>query len=163
MEGPNTKEWGPALWGIFHTLAELTGHKQTALKEDEEKRRWRSFLMSLRACIPCPRCRKHYEDYLRTHPIDPLFRPKGAEWGSALRQWLWAFHNEVRVSSGQPLDFLKEALVPTYGSVSKAQLGLWKHTLFENIRRGMFLRLYVRDDMIHCVRLLEELHICLTV
>jgi hypothetical protein len=119
--------------------------------------------MSLRACIPCPRCRKHYEDYIRIHPIDGLFRLKGAEWGFALRHWLWTFHNEVRVSSGQPVDFPIEQLTEMYRSVPLETLVSWKQTLHDNIRKGMFLRLYVRDDMMHCIRLLEELHICLSV
>ena len=163
MDGPNTKEWGPALWGIFHTFAERTGGQRTALKEDEEKRRWRSFLMSLRACIPCPRCKKHYEDYIRTHPVDGLFRLKGADWGIALRQWLWTFHNEVRVSSSQPVDIPFEQVSELYGSIPIEQIQLWKQTLQDNIRKGMFLRLYIRDDMMHCIRLLEELYICLSV
>ena len=161
MDGPVTTEWGPALWSLFHTFAEKTGFKTTQLKEDEEKRRWRSFLMSLRACIPCPRCRKHYEDYIRLHPLEGVFRLKGAEWGATLRHWLWTFHNEVRVSSSQPVDFPIEKLAEIYRSVAAEQVFLWKQTLQNNIRKGMFLRLYVRDDMIHCIRLLEELQICL--
>jgi len=163
MEGPVTTEWGPALWGIFHTFAERTGFHEAAIRENEEKRRWRSFLMSLRACIPCPRCRKHYEDYIRLHPIDGLFKPKGKEWGAALRQWLWTFHNEVRMSSSQPVDFPIEKLEETYRAVPIEQITAWKQTLHDNIRKGMFLRLYVREDMMHTIRLLEELHISLTV
>ena len=161
MDAPNTKEWGPALWSLFHTFAEKTGAQPTAAKEDEEKQRWKSFLMSLRACIPCPRCKKHYEDYIRLHPLDGLFRLKGAGWGAALRHWLWTFHNDVRISSSQPVDVPIEQLTDLYGTVSANQIFLWKQTLQNNIRKGMFLRLYVRDDMVHCIRLLEELQICL--
>jgi hypothetical protein len=90
-----------------------------------------------------------------------VFRLKGAEWGATLRHWLWTFHNEVRVSSSQPVDFPIEKLAEIYRSVAAEQVFLWKQTLQNNIRKGMFLRLYVRDDMIHCIRLLEELQICL--
>jgi hypothetical protein len=59
------------------------------------------------------------------------------------------------------VDIPLERLVELYGSVPTEQIQMWKQILHDNIRKGMFLRLYIRDDMMHCIRLLEELYICL--
>jgi hypothetical protein len=163
MEGPVTTIWGPALWNLFHHLAELTGNKTIDTKEADEKRLWRSYLYSLRACIPCARCKKHYIEYLNGHSLEPVFRLKRDQWGKALRTWLWTFHNHVRTESKQDLIFPEETLTSVYGPVPKAQVATWKMIIAEHMRRAMFMRLHTRDDVLRYVRCLEELYICLTV
>jgi hypothetical protein len=84
------------------------------------------------------------------------FETKGAEWGSKLVAWFFAFHNAVRSSKGQPIDFTEEQLT-RYENTTKAELVVWKQTLTEHLRRSMVLHLMTRDDMMRSLRLLEEL------
>jgi len=153
MQAPQVQVWGPALWSLFHSLALRAGQKPRG--EEEEKRLWRQFLLSLRAVIPCPACQKHYNDYIKIHSWVPVFERKGAEWNRALQQWFWAFHNTVRSEKGQSLDFSEEQLAAY--AVAKAALVPWKQTWTEHMRRGLILHLLTRDDMQRSLRFLEEL------
>ena len=153
MQAPQVAVWGPALWSLFHAMANQTGKKPRT--EAEEKRLWRQFLLSLRAVIPCPACQKHYNDYIKIHNWAPLFELKGMDWGNALQRWLWAFHNTVRSEKGQLLDFPEEQLA-VY-AVGKAALVPWKQIWTEHMRRGLALHLLTRDDMQRSLRFREEL------
>ena len=136
-EGPGLLEWGPALWLVLHYLAVRTGRPKPVVwprlnRADEEKRIWTNLLTSLRTCLPCPRCKVHYNEYVRANKVDIRF----------IETWLWTFHNHVRTSNQQPLVITQEEA----------------HALFlDHLRRGMFKRMYTRDDMMKCVRALQEL------
>jgi hypothetical protein len=161
MEAPIIAQWGPALWTLLHYLAERSGKTRPQGRmnwSEEEKRLWRGFLIGLRLCIPCPMCRTHYNTFYMENRIDPLFQQE--DWGIALRTWLWRFHNEVRTSKGQPLILSLEDLGPTYASMSLEHYVKAKQTLTEHLRRGLSMRMYVRDDMVKCLRFMEELRIC---
>jgi len=160
MEGPAIPVWGPVLWSIFHSLAARTGlrtgMRSGVLIETEEKRLWRTLLLSFRSTIPCPACQKHYNEYIVSKNWNSAFEAKGVEWGSKLRTWFYAFHNAVRLSKSQSLDFTEEQL-SRYESTTKGELAQWKQTLTEQMRRGMLVRLMSRDDMLRTLRLMEEL------
>ena len=160
MEGPAIPVWGPALWSIFHSLAARTGKKTGVLVgvsiESEEKRLWRSMLLAFRSTIPCPACQKHYNEYLNTRSWLAIFDKKGSEWGSAIQTWFFAFHNAVRSTKGQPLDFTEEQL-SRYNESTRTEIVHWKQTLTEHMRRGLVLHLLTRDDMLRVLRLMEEL------
>ena len=156
MNAPNINVWGPSLWSILHGLAEKTGFKTNEKVEGEEKRLWRNLLMILRHSIPCPRCQKHYSDYVNQHPYHILFLLKGTEWGLALRTYLWTFHNAVRTTNSQSLDFPVERL-ETYRSATKASLIEWKRLYADNMRKGLQFYFLIREDMLRCLRLIEEL------
>jgi hypothetical protein len=160
MEGPAIPVWGPALWSLFHSLAARSG-KGNGLRagvsiEAEEKRLWRSMMLAFRSTIPCPACQKHYNNYLLTNPLATVLEVKGPEWGSQLRTWFYTFHNAVRGSKDQPLDFTEEQLARYEGS-TRAEMVAWKQTLTEQMRRGMVLHLLMREDMLKVLRFMEEL------
>jgi len=160
MEGPAIPIWGPALWSIFHTLAAKSG-KKTAIRagvtiESEEKRLWRSLLLAFRTTIPCPACQKHYNDYLATKSWMVPFESKGAEWNAKLVAWFFTFHNSVRISKSQVLDF-KEEQLERYENTNRTEIEVWKRILTEHLRRAMVLHLLTRDDMMRSLRLMEEL------
>lgn len=89
--------WGPRLWSLLHTLADLSDRKDIYPL-------WNSFLRATTANIPCQKCQIHMAEYWRTH----TFLPKG--WGSMsgimvrqdIRQKLHAFHNSVNDRVGKP-------------------------------------------------------------
>jgi hypothetical protein len=152
MQAPQVQVWGPALWSLFHALAEKAGQRPRI--ESEEKRLWRQFLLSLRAVIPCPACQKHYNDYIKIHSWTPVLEGDG--WGSRIKHWFWEFHNAVRGSKGQPLEFEEGRLATAY-TRSKADLVPFKQIWTEHMRRGLALHLLTRDDMQRSLRFLEEL------
>jgi Erv1 / Alr family len=160
MEGPMIPIWGPALWSIFHSLAAKSGRKMGVIIrglsiESEEKRLWRSILLAFRSTIPCPTCQKHYNEYI-AKGWPGVFEAKGSMWGEKLRNWFYVFHNAVRSSKGQPLDF-KEEQLERYANSTKTDMIQWKQTLTEHMRRGLVLHLITRDDMVRVLRLIEEL------
>jgi len=151
-EGPALLEWGPALWSMLHYLAVRTGKDRPVLwprlnRIDEEKRIWTNLIVSLRTCIPCPRCKVHYNEYLRVNKLDIRF----------IEPWLWTFHNHVRTSNQQPLDVTLEKAHHLYSSMSRSDYNKARDIFVENLRRGMFKRMYTRDDMMKCVRAFQEL------
>jgi len=158
MEGPAIPVWGPALWSLFHSLAGKAGKKggfrAGVSQEAEEKRLWRSMMLAFRSTIPCPACQKHYNEYLLSHPLAPIL--EGKDWAPQLRKWFYDFHNAVRGSKGQPLDFSEEQLVG-YESSTRADMVAWKQTLTEQMRRGMVLHIIMREDMLKVLRFMEEL------
>jgi hypothetical protein len=160
MEGPAIPVWGPALWSLFHSLAAKAG-KKNGLRagvslESEEKRLWRSMMLAFRSTIPCPACQKHYNEYLITHPLAPVLDGKQGDWSSQLRAWFYTFHNAVRSSKGQPLEFREEQLVG-YEATTRAEMVTWKQTLTEQMRRGMVVHIVMREDMLKALRFMEEL------
>lgn len=157
MEGPLTNVWGPALWSILHILAERAGKKTTPVAENEEKRLWRSLLLSLRTSLPCPKCQKHYTDYLKTHSWVSVFSKTGLEWGLGIKTWLFDLHNHVTVANGKEVTFTFDRLESTYGSATKGVITTWKHTLGEHMRRGLVLRVVIREDVLKTIRFIEEI------
>lgn len=151
-EAPVLYEWGPALWLVLHYLAARTGLPRPVQwprlnRADEEMRIWANLLASLRICLPCPRCKQHYNEYLRTHKVD--FKQIG--------DWLWAFHNHVRTSNSQALILTIEEARALYGSMDRSAYTKARDVFLDHLRRGMFKRMYTRDDMTKCVRALQEL------
>ncbi len=166
MEGPQTAEWGPALWGLLHMLAEKSGRGTGVVRwmgrgpmqlcHAEERRLWANVFSSLRTSLPCPVCKQHYLEYMRTNPPDSILRMPGPEWATALRQWLWTFHNAVRTQKGQAVDVPYEALATRYAP-NPSQYAAWKQIFQEHMRRGMFVRFLAREDMLRAVQAIEQL------
>ncbi len=168
MEGPQTAEWGPALWGLRQMLAEKSGRGSGIVRwggrggpqlcHAEERRIWTNLFASLRTSLPCPLCKQHYLEYIRSNSPDPIFRMPGPEWADALRNWLWAFHNAVRTRKVQALDVPREELAARY-TPNATTYSAWKQTVQEHMRRGMFLRWLAREDMLRTVNAIEQLWI----
>jgi hypothetical protein len=165
MEGPQTAEWGPALWGLLHMLAEKSGRGPVVVRHvgrgppqlchAEERRVWANLFVALRTSLPCPVCKQHYLEYIRTNPPDTFLRLPGPEWADALRNWLWTFHNAVRTRKEQVADVGREAL-PTLYAPDPTRYTAWKHTVQEHMRRGMFLRWLAREDLLRTIQALEQ-------
>lgn len=154
---PNTAEWGPPLWRIFHALAERSGRSKNQLQQIDEARIWANFLVGLRRSIPCVLCRKHYSDYLQENPIEGVLAKFGEERQTGLRLWFYTFHNSVNARSNKIFEGTVENLPGIYGVYNSANFAADKAILIENMRRGMFHRLLTREDMLKTIRALEEL------
>jgi hypothetical protein len=165
-EGPQTAVWGPALWGILHMLAEKSGRgtglpqrwmgPRPPLSHADERGAWARLFSSLRTTLPCPLCKQHYVEYLRTDPPERILRLDGPAWAEELRQWLWRFHNAVRVRKEQPTDFPYSSIAMTY-IPDRSRFQGWEIIMREHMRRGMFLRWLIREDMLRTIQTIEQL------
>ena len=80
----------------------------------------------------------------------------GPAWAEGLRQWLWRFHNAVRVRKEQSADIPYESIATIYVPDRACFLG-WEVIVREHMRRGMFLRWLIREDMIRTMQIMEQL------
>jgi len=156
MNAPQLEIWGPPLWRIFHGLAERSG-KGTGKFADEERRCWINFINSIRTCLPCPVCRKHYNEYLRTGEFEKIFLETGVQRKKALREWFWKFHNVVRARANKSIDIELTSLEEMYKEYGLQKFNEDRHIVIEQIRSGMFQMWHVRDEMMRFIRTLEEL------
>jgi hypothetical protein len=160
MNAPQTQEWGPALWRLMHTLSERVGFCGVKLHEDE-KRAWIGFFSSLKFSLPCPVCRNHYREYLKKNPVESLFNSVGESRRVGLRKWLWDFHNTVnefkenKNGNGNGVDF--EDLVKIYGTFNNETFIQDRGVYIDHMKRGMFLRWIIRDDMMKTVNYIDQL------
>lgn len=100
----DTREWGPLLWTVMHSLAEIGG---SAIADSD----WTELFVSLQTSLPCPDCTNHYTAWLASHP------PTSA----TARMWLLDLHNDVNLR--------KSVAVWTEAQLAAAYAGANKTTL----------------------------------
>ncbi|MAB98621.1 MAG: hypothetical protein CMK71_11220, partial [Pseudomonadaceae bacterium] len=83
-------KWGPVWWGFMHSLAETYPCAPSAA----HRRAARRALHAIGALLPCPRCKRHFAEMMRTRP--PALRNR-----EALVEWMWGTHNEVNRRLGK--------------------------------------------------------------
>lgn len=76
--------WGPAGWHFMHTVS-MT---YPEIPSDQDKEKYRIFYESIGEVLPCPACRRHYQDNLKKLPIQLDSR-------ADLFKWTIDIHNEV--------------------------------------------------------------------
>ena len=149
---PQPTEWGPAVWRLLHSLAErslLTPQKQLG----EEKRLWFNLLNGLRYSLPCPNCRKHYNEYYITHLIDNFI--KNNTFNMELRIWLYNLHCDANKHTGKYTTIMIEELRSLYGNYTGFRDDA--KTFVEHMQRGVFYKWINHEDMMKTRRTLYEL------
>jgi len=67
--------------------------------------------------IPCPKCKTHFEEYLKENPAEPSLKTLPYEQLKPfVRHWFWDLHNVVNESKGVAT-FPEADLQATYGSI----------------------------------------------
>lgn len=103
----DTREWGPPLWTVMHSLAEIGGW---AIVADE----WVELFVSLQTSIPCPDCTAHYMAWMAAHPPPTM--------GMAdARMWLLDLHNDVNARKGVAV-WTEAQLASAYAGANKTTL-----------------------------------------
>ena len=64
-DGFLTTVWGPPMWHYLHTMSFNYPVKPTA----EDKRNYRSFILSLQNVLPCKYCRDNLKTNFKNHPL----------------------------------------------------------------------------------------------
>jgi len=96
-------EWGPILWKYLHCMAERIGSSGNKIIDTDQANYTETMLTMLPLVIPCTECQSHAADYIAANPVPSLKGLYGQGLQTEARNWLFAFHNAVRVSKDQPL------------------------------------------------------------
>jgi hypothetical protein len=80
----NPNYWGPAGWHFMHAVT-LT---YPEVPSDQDKEKYKIFFESVGTVLPCPACRRHYQENLKRFPIRLESRAE-------IFKWLIDIHNEV--------------------------------------------------------------------
>jgi hypothetical protein len=113
---PQNEEWGPLLWLLLHTLAEKAGKQTNSITRGDEMRAWPLFMKELGAIIPCPYCRDHFQEYLKTTPFQ--LSTDYFEWRAYIPHYFYTFHESVNARLGKP-SFPETDVSKTYSDASK--------------------------------------------
>lgn len=106
----DTSEWGPLLWTVMHSLAEIGG---SAIADSD----WAELFVALHTSLPCPDCTAHYTTWLAAHPPST----------TGARMWLLDLHNDVNQRKG--------VAVWTEAEIAAAYAGANKTTLTTQVER----------------------------
>lgn len=100
MPGLALSEWGPGAWNTLHAFA----HTAPEELPPDERRRFREFLREFGRRIPCPKCRRHFLDFLdRRASMDEVFATR-----ASVVALLNDAHNEVNARRGTRIFTLEE-------------------------------------------------------
>ena len=115
---PTNLEWGPAFWGIIHSLAQSAGRlgHVTVLQADERKY-WTAIFMELSDTLPCDDCRVHYRMMLSGIGVGSIKTMPYAEFAGFIKHTWWNLHNQVNTRLGKEV-FPYESLDTTYSGNS---------------------------------------------
>jgi len=89
---------GPAVWGpIFWTTMHIVTIGYPSFPTEEEQKAVVNFFESLQFMIPCPICKEHYKENLKTSPLtSEVVGDK-----QKLIRWLFDMHNTINKQLGK--------------------------------------------------------------
>ena len=148
MDSPQNHIWGPQLWTILHSSAERIGLPKLSRLPQEESRIWIALLASLRYSLPCPQCKKHYNDYYSSNPITTFNL-------TTIRSWLYNLHNQVNTRTDKPNVITIDQIPELYNK----PFCFTKHfsIVVEQMQKAVRLGWSSRNDIQKTIRLFEEL------
>lgn len=97
--------WGPFFWHTMHLVA-LGYPKEPTYAE---KRAAKEFYESFTHLIPCPICKTHYAENLKTMPVTPSLDTR-----KDLFKWTVDMHNLVNKQLGKPHDYTDADAIAFY-------------------------------------------------
>ncbi len=147
MDTPQNNVWGPELWMILHSSAERIGSSANRLP-NEEWRMWHGLLNSLRYSLPCPQCKKHYNDYYAKTPIVSFNKEN-------VRTWLFQLHQQINYSNKKYEDYTIDNVEEQY----KKPFCFSKHigAVRSQMIKGIHLQWTTRVDIQRTLRIFEEM------
>jgi len=121
--------WGPIFWATLHIASLAYSDTPT----DRQKTNIKNFYESMVDVLPCPICRHHYEENLKTIPLDEALKSR-----MGLVKWVWQMHNKVNIQLGkreitfeefiesmQNLENTKKSLILPYNESNKVKKSIF--------------------------------------
>ena len=84
--------WGPIFWSTLHIVSLAYSDQPTYA----EKRAAKQFYQSMALLLPCPMCRKHFDEILQRMPVESWLDNR-----ESLIEWVWKAHNLVNARLGK--------------------------------------------------------------
>jgi len=104
--------WGPLFWSTFHIISLAYPESPTY----GEKKAAKEFFNSMMFLLPCPICKEHFSDVLKTLPVETWLDNR-----SSLTEWVWMLHNRVNARLGKP-EISKSAFFGRYAVMAERGL-----------------------------------------
>lgn len=104
----NQNIWGPHLWFVLHTITFNYPFKPTS----EDKKNYKTFLLSLQHILPCSICRKHYKRHLQENPPYEALKNR-----DSFIKWLIDLHNEVNGETGKKSTYTYKEIINKYEKI----------------------------------------------
>mgnify|MGYP006131651519 CR=1 FL=1 len=99
MPGLTLGEWGPGAWNTLHVFA----HSAPNELDTGKMQRFAQFLNIFADYLPCPKCRRHFHDFLDRRMTHDSLRTR-----SSIVKLLNDAHNEVNARTGKRMYTLDE-------------------------------------------------------
>ena len=147
MDSPQNHIWGPQLWMILHSSAERIGIRHLTRLPQEESRIWSGLLGSLRYSLPCPLCKKHYNTFYSSNPIQSITQ-------EYIRSWLYRLHCNVNSITNKN-NITMEQVISTYSVPFNFTHSF--NIVVEQMNKALRLGWCKREDIGRTVRFLQEL------
>jgi hypothetical protein len=97
------EDWGPDIWLMLHCFAEKIGYQSNPIIQSDESVIFQYLVNNLPNILPCQECQSHAKSYIQTHPTLAWSTLRGQDLRSAIRIYLFAFHNSVRIRTNKPI------------------------------------------------------------
>jgi len=123
--------WGPIFWMTIHIVA--LGYSDNP--SYSEKRAAKEFYEGLQYLIPCPKCKEHYRENLKVHPITPSLDNR-----RDLFKWTVTMHNIVNKQLGKAEVTEEEALVFMGRLGARGRSPIWKKEDMAEIDTSSFMK-----------------------
>ena len=147
MDTPQNHIWGPELWMILHSTAERIDSSKSRLA-NEEWRMWHGLLNSLRYSLPCPQCKKHYNEYYAKTPIVHFSK-------EMVRNWLFQLHQQINVTNKKQEEYTIDKVEEQYKQPFCFSTHL--NVIRSQMVAGIRLQWTTRVDIQRTMRVLEEM------
>lgn len=96
--GLNSNIWGSGAWVFLHSITLTYPNNPT----ERDKQTYKSFFETLGYLLPCNQCANHYNDYIKSNPIDQSV----LENKESITRWLYNLHNNVNhILNKKKIDF----------------------------------------------------------
>jgi hypothetical protein len=86
-DGMLTSVWGPSLWHYLHTMS----FNYPISPSNEEKKRYKNFIMSLKNVLPCKYCRINMKKNLKFVPLNN----KALKNRTNFSKWMYCLHEHI--------------------------------------------------------------------
>ena len=135
--------WGPRIWKMFHLLSEVSDRIDISLL-------WNNWIKQTVLIMPCEKCRKHLEQYLRTNPCIKHHNPlsmNGSQTKVYIRNELMQLHNAVNARLGKQVCTYEEYVHIYMKDCTRESILHEVHTLMGELEQAFAPLEYIKANM----------------